>query len=178
MNATQKFEKYHVHPLQGRTLIVGSRVFSEKEDRRGRYKDAVGIDMEAGEGVDVVLDMEEAPPHWLGTFAHIEVLSVIEHSRRPWLMAVNLESLLEIGGTLYASVPLVWRLHNYPADNYRVSPSGLRALFEGIDWEAMSIATDTELLGEDPKRIPFKVVNDRPFFQRCETLGFGRKRSA
>lgn len=177
MNATQRFERDWVKPKEGRTLIVGSRLFSEREDRRKRYRDSIGVDMQDGDGVDVVLDMETQPPDWLGKFAHIEVLSVIEHSRRPWLMAVNIEGLLEPEGTIYVSVPLVWRLHGYPVDNYRVAPSGLRALFEGIDWDAINIASEGELWPEDLKKIPSLTNRGATYLLRTETVAFGRKRA-
>jgi hypothetical protein len=177
LNATQRFERDWVKPKEGRTLIVGSRLFSQRDDRRKRYADAIGIDMEDGDGVDIVLDMEEQPPEWLGKFAHIECLSVIEHSRRPWLMAVNLEELLEPDGTIYVSVPFVWRLHQYPVDNWRISPNGLRVLFKGIKWDAIRIASDRKLMPEDVKKVPSIESRDGTYLLRCETLGFGRKRA-
>lgn len=176
MSTTDRFESKWVKPKEGRTLIVGSRLFSQREDRRKRYPYAIGVDMQEGEGVDVVLDMEEFIPEWMGTFAHIEVLSVLEHSRRPWLMAANIENLLEPDGTLYVSVPLVWRLHGYPTDNWRISPQGLRNLFEGIEWSAIRIATDDELWPETQKKIPSVTIDNMPYIQRAETVGFGVKR--
>jgi hypothetical protein len=86
--------------------------------------------------------------------------------------------LLEPDGTIYVSVPLIWRLHHYPADNYRVTPSGLRALFEGIEWDAINIASDDELWPEDLKKIPSKETKQgNTYLLRTETLGFGRKRA-
>lgn len=175
MSATTAFEKEFVRPKNGRTLIVGSRLFSSREDRRKRYADSTGVDMDPGKGVDVVLDMEEPAPEWLGKFAHIECLSVLEHSRRPWLMAANLESLLEEGGTMFISVPLAWRIHKYSGDYWRILPDGLRALFAGTEWHAIGIATDNELFPEDLKKIPSVTKGDVPYIQRCETLGFGSK---
>ena len=46
-----EFERLHVAPTAGRTLIVGSKLFSEREDRRKRYPDVLGVDMQAGDGV-------------------------------------------------------------------------------------------------------------------------------
>lgn len=177
MSPLERFESKFVKPKEGRTLVVGSRLFSHREDRRKRYADAVGIDMEPGAGVDVVLDLEEPTPEWLGTFAHIDLLSTLEHSRRPWLMAANLEKLLEPDGTIYVTVPWVWRLHSYPSDYWRMNPGAVRHLFSEIEWSAMRIATDTDLWPEDQKKIPAVMQGDVPFIQRAETCAFGRRRS-
>lgn len=119
---------------KGRTLIVGSHVYEGREDDRARYKNAVGVDMIPGPGVDVVHDMEEPLPAGLGTFAHIECFSVLEHSRRPWLLAANIERLLESGGTLWVTVPWMWRRHGYPSDYFRFTTEGIKAIFHGIQW--------------------------------------------
>lgn len=170
-----RFEEKFVKPRDGRTLIVGSKLYSQREDRRKRYADAVGLDMEPGDGVDVVLDLEEKPPSWLGKFSHIECLSTIEHCNRPWLLASHTEDLLLPGGTIYVSIPLVWRLHSYPQDNWRVTPSGLRNLFPHVTWDAVNIASDYDLWPEDLKKIPSVTDKGQRYFLRCETLGFGRK---
>lgn len=172
-----RFEEKFVKPRDGRVLIVGSKLYSQREDRRKRYDDAIGLDMEPGDGVDVVLDLEEEPPSWLGQFSHVECLSTIEHCNRPWLMARQIEELLLPGGTIYVSIPLVWRLHSYPQDNYRVTPNGLRHLFERIEWDAICVASDYALWPEDLKKIPCLVEKRESYLLRTETLGFGRKRA-
>ena len=71
-SAAERFEREVVRPRQGRTLIVGSKVYADKEDRRGRYSDAVGVDMLSGDGVDFVVNLEEPLPKALGLFDHVE----------------------------------------------------------------------------------------------------------
>lgn len=176
MSATERFEKTIVDPKRGRTLIVGSRVFSNREDRRKRYADAVGVDLSEGDGVDVVGDVQDAAILGLGQFAHIECLSVLEHASKPWLMAANLERMLQPGGTLYISAPLTWRIHKYSMDCWRILPDGLRSLFEDIEWDAINIASDYDLWPEDLKKIPCMTDKRQAYLLRTETLGFGRKR--
>lgn len=127
-------KEHQAFSRKGRTLIVGSHVYEGREDDRARYKQAVGVDMIPGPGVDVVHDMEEPPPSGLGTFAHAECFSVLEHSRRPWLLAANIERLLESGGTLWVTVPWMWRRHGYPSDYFRFTTEGIKAIFPGIHW--------------------------------------------
>lgn len=169
------FEQAHVRPKEGRTLIVGSRVYREKPDRRRRYPDAIGVDMQEGEGVDLVLDLEEKLPADIGTFAHVECQSVLEHSRRPWLMAANIERLLKPGGTLYVTVPFVWRVHAYPDDYWRMTPAGLQSLFPLVDWETMAFGYGDQV-GSVEKKLPTIKRMGIPYFGRTETLGFGIRR--
>jgi SAM-dependent methyltransferase len=108
ISALENFERLYVKPVDGKTLIVGSRVYRDKEDRRKRYADVVGMDMQEGEGVDIVQDLEESlHVGQLRSFAHVECMSVLEHSRRPWLLAANIERMLRPGGSIYVTVPFV-----------------------------------------------------------------------
>lgn len=168
-----QFQERYVAPAQGRTLIVGSKVFSGREDRRTRYKDVIGVDMQEGEGVDRVLNLEEIPPDDMGRFAHIECMSVLEHSRKPWLMAKNIERLLEPGGTLFLSAPFIWRPHQYPGDFWRFTKDGVKALFTAIEWDAVLYGHE-KLTGKD--RIPNmkRSFGAIPYLARTEVLAFGR----
>jgi len=171
-SASEAFEAQHVRPAPGRVLIVGSRVYGSREDRRIRHVEAVGVDMLAGPGVDAVINMEEPAALALGTFAHIECVSVLEHSRRPWLLAANLERMLQPGGTIYLTAPYVWRVHGYPHDYWRVTQDGVRELFPGIAWGALVYAHHY-LTGKN--RVPAVEVEGIPYFARTEVCGFGRK---
>lgn len=171
-SAASIFERDFVKPKTGRTLIVGSRVYLDKEDRRKRHADAVGVDMLEGDGVDRVIDLEGELPDDLGVFDHVECMSVLEHSRRPWLMAANLERLMAPGSTIYVTVPFVWRVHSYPGDLWRMTPEAVREIFPGITWEALMLASDE--LSEGPKVKTIKQ-DGYPYFIRTETVGFGRK---
>lgn len=167
-----KFERLYVKPKAGRTLIVGSQVYKDKEDRRLRYSDVVGADMLAGPGVDHVIDLEEQLPDDLGTFDHVECMSVLEHSRRPWLLAANVERLMKPGSTLYVTVPFIWRLHAYPDDHFRITPSGLRTIFRSIEWQSVMLASND--LRDGPKIAAVKI-DEHPYLARTDTVGFGVK---
>jgi SAM-dependent methyltransferase len=172
-SANREFWNTHVRPRPGRTLIVGSRVYKGREDRRAAFADAVGVDMLDGPGVDIVGNLEETVPHDRHDyFDHIECRSVLEHSPRPWLLAANLERMLVPGGTLDLSVPFVWGLHSYPSDLFRYSAEGVRALFPGIEWRALQYAGATLY---DGGKTPRAVVDGHIYIARTECLGFGIK---
>lgn len=159
-------------PKSGRTLITGSRVYNGKEDRRKRYPDALGVDMERGEGVDEVRNLENL---WFTEpFAHIECMSVLEHCRRPWMMADRLERILEPLGTILVTVPFIWRVHGYPDDYWRMTINGVKSLFTQIDWQHESYSHRGL---SDEKDIPsVRSPDDWPCFARTETCLFGVKR--
>lgn len=168
--AIDKFALRYVQPKPGRTLIAGSRVYKTRTDRRSAYPDAIGVDMQPGDGVDRVLDLEQEIPSDIGKFDHIECLSVLEHARRPWLIAENLQRVMLPGATIHLAVPFVWRVHAYPSDYFRFTAEGVRTLFRDIDWRKLlyvhhQITKDSE--------IPNTRVNDHQYFARTEVAGFG-----
>ena len=167
------FEKACVAPVKGRTLVVGSKLYPTKMvDRRKRYEDAVGVDMAEGDGVDLVLNLEEPLFDDVGKFSHIDCLSVLEHSRRPWLLAANLERLLEDGGSIFVAVPFIWRVHGYPDDYWRFTASGIRELFPNIKWKYgayvhANISREGEILTTN--------IKGHQYYARTEFCAFGYK---
>lgn len=152
-----------------KTLVVGSKIYGGEFDRRAIYGDDVtGIDLEHGDGVDIIHDLEQ-PINM--TFKHIDCNSVLEHVRRPWVMCENLEFILEPGGTIFVKVPFVWRVHNYPGDFWRISAQGLAILFPNIKWVTAGYLTQSGFR----KVIESKNINDIRYLKRTETIAFGVK---
>lgn len=163
-----RFERKYRKPKAGRTLIVGSHVYEGKTDRRKLYPDAIGVDLIDGPGVDLVRDMETDPP--IGPFDHIECRSVLEHSKRPWRIAQNLEEMLAPGGTLDITVPFCWRVHAYPSDYWRFTTDAVRLLFPNIEWKALRYANNRLTEGFKARK---QTVDGTPYFPRTEVYGFG-----
>lgn len=161
-------------PRDGRALVVGSKVYGNKLDRRTLYPGAVGVDMIEGDGVDVVHDLEEPLPAALGQFDHIDCVSVLEHVRRPWRMAENLEAALVDGGTLLVCVPFCWRLHAYPSDYWRMTAEALEVLFPSIEWQARKYLVN----GKARKMVPGKLDVNGQWMARAELVGMGVKCSS
>lgn len=172
-SAAEQFEREHVRPAPGRTLIVGSRLYENKSfDRRQLYRDALGVDMLAGSGVDLVHDLELPLPEGIGKFAHIECLSVLEHSRRPWKLAANLERLLIRNGTLHVQAPFVWRVHGYPGDYFRFTTDAIASLFDRVVFSALMYA-HVDL--KKNNLLASVDVDGHPYFARTEVCGFGMR---
>lgn len=175
-SALDEFDHRHrALAAPGRTLIVGSRIYDDKPDRRKLYDNAVGVDMLEGPGVDVVANLEEPDAAIAigGYFSHIECTSVLEHSRAPWRLAAMLVTLLLPGGTIYITAPFVWRVHAYPSDYFRFTREGIRELFgPAIQWQALEYA---HLFATTKNMVPSTQVEGHPFMARTEVCGFGRK---
>ncbi len=142
--------------LDGPYLEVGSRDYGNTQDLRvlftgrGPY---VGVDMTAGPGVDVVLDLTEEFPAVDAKvqgrrFGTVFCLSVLEHCEQPFRLAENVTRLLRPGGWLCLSAPFSWRLHGYPHDYWRFTPEGVRKLFPLLDFGPAHCRFATSRTGE------------------------------
>ncbi len=132
-------------------LEVGSKDHGSTEDLRALFAGRglyVGVDMQDGPGVDLVLDVTgdfDQLDAALGRrrFGTIFCLSVLEHCRRPFELARNLTSLLKPGGRICISAPFSWKFHAYPGDYWRFTPQGIELLFPDLRFDAARCAAAT-----------------------------------
>ena len=131
--------------VDGPVLEIGSKDYGSTSSFRDFYAtpEYVGVDMEAGKNVDLVVDLTQGPGELpQGHFALGICCSVLEHVRRPWIFAEHLSSVIRPGGALYMSVPWVWRYHAYPDDYFRFSWRGVMELFPAFGWSAICYSTN------------------------------------
>lgn len=130
--------------INGQILEVGSRRYGDRTmalremlDRKVGPRQITGVDITPGPNVDVVADLATEnfeDLNALHTFDTIICLSVLEHVPKVWVMAANLERLLNPGGAIFISVPFVFRFHEYPVDCWRITHQGIVCLFPQIDF--------------------------------------------
>lgn len=162
------FRESYVQQTPGRVLVVGSKLYPTRPNWRDWQPDGLGVDMEAGDGVDFVANLEHGPlPK---PFEHIECTSVLEHTQRPWKAAENIERMLVHGGSIFLSVPWVWNFHGYPQDLWRFSHLTLPILFPSIDWKVIRYAHGDVLT--DSERSPKKKDGLLP---KTQVMGWGIK---
>lgn len=160
-----------------RVLVVGSKLYPDRPDWRTKYSNGFGVDMLPGEGVDLVHDLEyPLPKEFVGAFSHVECISILEHAKRPWLVAIHLEQVLVTGGTIEISVPFVWRYHPYPDDYWRMTHSALPVLFPSIEWSSLGYATVKDYYPV-PTEFPtkYRKLAGNKALYRTEVIGVGRK---
>lgn len=126
----------------GPVLQVGSReAVVDRGPRSWRQMfaadDFTGLDIAAGDGVDVVADLCWSRDRLEAAldgrrFGLVLCQHVLEHVKRPFDAADNLTALLAPGATLYVAVPWVQAFHGYPDDYWRFSFRGLLELFPGL----------------------------------------------
>ncbi len=148
--------KTHVPNVDGPVVEIGSKDYGSTSSYRDFYRDReyVGVDMEEGKGVDVIVDLTlQTEPLPKNHFALAICCSVLEHVRKPWIFADNLSSIVAPGGKLYMSVPWVWRYHAYPDDYFRFSWRGIMELFPEFSWEQICYSTNVpnEFIAIDAK---------------------------
>lgn len=161
-----------VRPKDGITLVVGAKCHKGKADRRLLYPKALGMDMAEGEGVDVVHNLEKPFRKKLGQFDHIDCFSVLEHVKRPWLAAENIQDAMTDGATIFLAVPFVWRIHGYPSDYWRFTQASLPVLFHRIRWLQMTYNSDDMDVEKPPT-----AAGDagKRWMHRTELFAIGRK---
>ena len=167
-------QKY-VEQLNAPYLEIGSRNYGTTQDLRplfagrGKY---VGVDMENGPGVEVVLDLtedfERIDAKLNGErFATIFCFSVLEHCENPFKMADNMTSLLREGGQICVGVPFSWKMHAYPNDYWRFTHEGVKRLFPKLEFSpersfaATSRDGEFQGLSDDLGKISFSFSKHR-----------------
>lgn len=165
------FIQNQVDCFSGPYLEVGSKDYGNTQDIRPLFPKTekwIGIDMEEGPRVDVVLDLTETLDKidqklrdGGGRFGTIFCLSVLEHCEDPFLVANNLTSLLKPGGRICLSVPFACGFHGYPSDYWRFTHEGIKKLFPKLTFnlETASVATtrknDFKAIDNEIGRLPF-----------------------
>lgn len=82
-------------------------------------------DIEAGNGVDIVGDLQTLWQRCTRRFDGIFCQSVLEHIERPWTAIHSMSQLLRRGGLLYIGTHQTFPLHGYPKDYFRFSTDAL-----------------------------------------------------
>jgi len=116
-------------------LEIGSKNYGNTQPFREilDYEKYVGVDLSEGDGVDLIVNLEEElGPLSNERFDLIILCSILEHSKKPWKLGESISSVLSNDGILYSSHPWVWRYHKYPDDYFRFSPQGIKEIFSSI----------------------------------------------
>ena len=106
----------------------------------------LGIDMQAGHGVDRVADIHDLPAEWQGRFSGVLCSEVLEHVSRPWVALPKVREVIRPGGWIIVTTMQCFPLHGFPDDYYRYSESGLRLLLEDAGFVDVTTASAGEVV--------------------------------
>lgn len=135
-----------VVPHRPTILLCGAKQWDDSPvvDHRRHFPlgDWVTTDIEAGDGVDLVHDLQNMWQETDRKFDGIFCPAVLEHIQRPWTAVHSMAQMLLPGGVLYIQTHQTFPLHGYPNDHFRFSTdaletlcrdSGLDPVFSGYD---------------------------------------------
>lgn len=118
------------HPA--RVVDIGSmdvngsyrQVFPEKTDY-------IGVDLEAGNGVDIILDDPYVLPFEDESLDIVISGQMLEHCPHFWRVFEEIERVLKPGGLSFMIAPSAGHIHRFPVDCYRFHPDAYQAM---ADW--------------------------------------------
>src|SRR5947209_906429 len=87
----------------------------------------VGVDIEEGEGVDVVVEPGKPFPVEHNSFDLVMASSVFEHDAFFWLTFLEMCRVAKEGGYIYLNAPSNGVVHRYPQDHWRFYPDCAKA---------------------------------------------------
>lgn len=122
----------------GKTLEVGSYYINgtARTVFQHRATEYIGVDREAGDCVNLVIDAERLTDHFPREhFDTVICCEMLEHVVHPWLIVEQMKTVLKPGGYLWISTPTFgFPLHRFPLDCYRYGEDAYRLwLFADMD---------------------------------------------
>jgi len=137
-------DRYYLNKFvaESRDLVVGSVL--EIGGQKGShelygFKNAtsyVTMSIDSSDA-DITTDAHDASAALPESYDSIIIFNVLEHCRRPWVIASNIYSWLKPGGRVFVMIPNMQRIHEGPGDYWRILPEGLRSIFNQFNVEKL-----------------------------------------
>jgi len=102
----------------------------------------ITTDIEKGEGVDQVFDLQTIPKSFSNYFNGIYSQATLEHIERPWLAIHEMARSLKAGGVLCIGTHQTFPLHGYPNDYFRFSTEALSVMCKDSGLNVLCTAYD------------------------------------
>jgi len=142
---TIEFGRMHSIKFLEPILEIGSKVhpqyiqYSPRSLHSG-HVDYLGIDIEAGEGVDKIVDFSKTDIveklGWEKKFNTIHCHCILEHVPDIFTFSKNIQQALNTSGVLFITVPFAWKIHRIPVDMWRFTPQSIDYLFPNIKFKS------------------------------------------
>jgi SAM-dependent methyltransferase len=164
-----KFFDRYVTSSPSSILEIGSyNVNGTLRDFQPKGSTWLGVDLEPGPGVDLVIENTSELPFADESFEYVVASSVFEHDPIFWKTFSEMIRVLKPGGCIYINSPSNGMIHRYPIDVYRFYPDAGKALEK---W-GKSICSDIYLIES------FIGLHDaEPWNDFCAVFGKGIRES-
>jgi len=132
---------------RGRVVDLGCGKAPYKEIILRTADEYIGVDWKNGMhdhgNVDIFADLSRRLPFadtWADTVVSFQVL---EHLPEPGVFLSECYRILQPGGTLLMTVPIMWHVHEAPYDYFRYTRHGLQYLLEKSGFSKITIEEET-----------------------------------
>ena len=136
-------------------LGAGNAKYRHIKPNTSKY---VTFDMIAGPNIDVVGDILNLS-FSDNSFDTVVSTQVLEHVRKPWVMAKEIGRVLRLGGIVIASAPFLVPYHADPHDYFRYTKEGMSALFTENGFEIVECNSYGGLFSVAYEMIHFTLLN-------------------
>jgi SAM-dependent methyltransferase len=124
-----KFIKTYWNEEMKSILEIGSLdVNGTLRDFRPENSNWVGVDLEYGKGVDVVIENSSALPFSDKSFDLVVASSIFEHDSQFWTTFIELLRVTKDSGYVYINAPSNGGVHRYPVDAFRFYPDAGKSM--------------------------------------------------
>lgn len=133
-----------------RVLEIGSREVTGKSNARNEFSQAeyVGFDYYPGNNVDVIGDAHKLSSYFEGKFDIIYSSACFEHFAMPWVVAVEIAKLLNVGGFVFVETHFSHGSHERPWNFFQFSDMALKVLFsEALGFECVEAGMSNPIVG-------------------------------
>ena len=123
-------ERYWTSEMKSVLEVGAFDVNGSLKDFKPRVCEWVGVDLEPGKGVDIVIERASRLPFEDDSFDLVVATSIFEHDPTFWLTFNEMLRVVKPMGFIYVCAPSNGWVHRYPMDVYRFYPDAGIGLVE------------------------------------------------
>jgi hypothetical protein len=128
----QKFVAKIRHRIAGKVVEIGGNPQGPRAYGLSHVVEYVNVDLLPGPGVHLVGDVHDPSLLAQQSVGSIVIFNVLEHCVQPATVVDNMYRWLRPGGRVFCMVPNAQRIHECPADYWRMLPNALRWMFRAF----------------------------------------------
>jgi SAM-dependent methyltransferase len=109
--------------------------------RKTVYDNCLYVDVYPSVAADLIVEPSCIYPIADNSLDGVGCFAVLEHTRKPWLVAQEIFRMLKPGGRIWVDWPFLQPVHGFPSHYYNSTREGLKAIFEDIGFSVESCFT-------------------------------------